>query len=31
MAEYFLLGTLASVTVALIGGICIREIVVAFW
>lgn len=30
-AEYFLLGTLASATVALAGGFAIRKIVGAFW
>jgi hypothetical protein len=30
-AEYFLLGTLASVTVALGGGLAIRRIIGAFW
>jgi hypothetical protein len=30
-AEYFLLGTLASMAVALAGGIAIRRIIAAFW
>ena len=30
-AEYFLLGTLASIAVSLVGGFAIRQIVGAFW
>jgi len=30
-AEYFLLGTLASIAVSLVGGFSIRQIVGAFW
>lgn len=30
-AEYFLLGSLASIAVALVGGLCIRQVLSAFW
>jgi len=30
-AEYFLLGTLASIAISLVGGVLIRQIIVAFW